>query len=193
LRSKNVKLKRAFGWWESNSFPLIFQIVVILLKIRVGLISHINYQVVSYRKTYKGALYSICKEIQMVLKEMYQNAERYTGKIIAGCLLLVLSAVSLDSILNTRKGSFIDLQTEQKYEYQLVHRGNPNNLYVWNEDSHPLLFAQKIREFDGDGKIDHIGGFTYPRMPFEYNMLNARPDLREKSQRLYDLALADSQ
>ena len=130
--------------------------------------------------------------MKMSLKEIYQSAKMHANKILVGSLLLGgLSALSLDSILNTKKGSFIDPQTKKKYEYHLVDRGNSNHLYVWAEDSNPM-FAEKIRDFDGDGRIDHNGGLTYPRMPFEINMLDARPDLREKSQRLYELALADS-
>jgi len=128
----------------------------------------------------------------MALKEMYQSAKKHAGKIIAGGFLLGLSAISLDSILNTKKGSFIDTQTGQRYEYNLINRGDSRHLYVWPENS-PALFASKIRDFDADGNIDHIGTFTYPKQPFEFNVLKTRPAYRDRAQRLYDLALADSQ
>ncbi len=131
-------------------------------------------------------------KLKRVIEKAYELASRHAGKIVVGSFLLTLSAISLDAILNTKTGSFIEPQTGRKYQYALVDRRNSRHLYVWPETSH-ALFASKIRDFDADGIIDHVGSFTYPRMPFEFNRLKARPDYREGAQNLYNLASADSE
>lgn len=124
--------------------------------------------------------------------EVYRTIKRHAEKLVAGGLLLGLAAISVDSIANTKKGSFVDPETRIKYEYILVDRRDSRHLYAWPENSHWLL-ASKIRDFNADGSVDHLGSFTYARLPFELNVLRSRPDYGENAQRLYDLALDNSQ
>lgn len=114
--------------------------------------------------------------------DFYQKAKRNTGNIITTSLIAGFLGLTLDSILNTKTGSFIDNQTGKKFSYSLYNK----SLHMWPEDSHPV-FAIKIRDLNKDGNIDHVGSITYPRMPFELNIINKNN--KKEYQRLYDLAL----
>ncbi len=121
---------------------------------------------------------------------MKNKTMKRVGLLVAGFILGAFSLSSLDSIANTKKGSFVDPQNGERYEYNLLQRNNSRHLFIWSEKSHPL-FASRIRDFDGNGSVDHVGNWTYPRMPVEFNVLKYRPEWKETAQRRYDLALAD--
>ena len=127
------------------------------------------------------------------LNELYQGMKRYVDQILVVAVLGGVAAMSLDTILHTRTGSFVDPQTERKYNYSLVDRWNSRHVFIRSENNKMPFCATKIRDLDRDGSVDHVGSFTYPRMPIEFNRLDFDPDLKEHAQRMYDLAFADSQ
>ena len=126
------------------------------------------------------------------IKAPYQTVQRHLEAVVAGAFIALFGAVAVDAQLSLQRGAFSDPLTGKSYEFFLDDRGDSRHFYVWPEGRHCIL-AAKIRDFDADGRIDHVGGFTYPRMPFEVNYLKtSTPAYRKMNQRFYDLALSET-
>jgi hypothetical protein len=101
--------------------------------------------------------------------------------------------VAHHSISNTHSGSFVNPDTEKKTYYSFYD--GPRKRMVVANTQHPsfAILSNKIRDFDKDGEIDWVGTVTYPRMPIEMNILESKPEWRDRYQRIFDLAMEDYQ
>ena len=151
----------------------------------------------------------------MTLNELYQSAKKHTGTILAGGILVALSAVSLDSVLHTQRGTIqgkMALESEVSQPQNAVGRENPNEVFeqfrygVRESNNLRKVRIQQtlganwiIYDHNSDGVVDDykVMGFPAGRFAGTEHTQFFTDEQRKRSdkevQKLYDLVLIDFQ
>lgn len=136
----------------------------------------------------------------MTLQGTYQSVKKNARKIIAGGLIIGASALSLDSFLNTQRGTIVDPKGPvsevfdfRNHRYSI--RESEGSRMVRVGVPNLALTTYTIEDKNKDGKVDDfrltmsgVPGASYIRLD-KLDPVNSR----ENTQRLYDLILEDSQ